>query len=166
MYRLLIILIGLFASAGMCDEMTLAEEEDSAGDAGVVCPDEICQNLIAVEIIRADNMGFQTGIYEFSATLPDLSEFSIACDLGFQDGGFACSMGDVSIMNVQLSMSGATIQMNLLFAVEAVTVAVYYNGLEIGQRTIVPVYDDTNEANPDCPVNCLPAEDSIPVESW
>jgi hypothetical protein len=166
MYRLLLLVIALFASAGMCDEFIPPEEQDSDGDASVECAENMCQDLITVQIIRADNMGFQPGVYEFSVTLSDQSTFEISCDLGYGEAGFACNMGDTTYIIAQLGTFGEMIWLNLLFASEQVTVAVYYNGFEIGQRLIVPFYDDTTLGTDDCPLYCSQAEASMAVESW
>lgn len=165
-YRLLLPLVAVFLlGAGPCD-MFMADQEDPLGDGGPECGPSDCTNLLAINVIRADNEIFQPGFYTFTLQLPDQSTFGIECYYGYAETGLSCETGSTGNLAALMGVQGATIQILFLGAPKWTYVTIEYNNAPIGKRTITPSYTSGDETRDPCAVNCLSATEAMAVESF
>jgi hypothetical protein len=149
--------------AGPCEmlEMLGADPDGGVGE----CLEEPCANRLEVRIIRADNDGFWSGHYLFAIGLLDGSVYSVDCWLAHEESGFECDLGDTAVMYPYLDGDGGAIRLVVAGAPERLVLAVEYAGLLIGERELIPTYEEVNPGGDGCPA-CLVGEDSMAVTPW
>jgi hypothetical protein len=156
----IVMLAALCVGAGPCDLL-----EGMDGDAGVGCSEGACVDQLTVEVIRADNDPFLIGAYRFELDLPDGSSYSIDCFMAHEESGMECELGDLDVMFPLVEIGAERIWLIVLGAPQSVVVSIEYNGLIIGEREIVPVYEELFPEGEQCPA-CYVAEESMAVLPW
>jgi hypothetical protein len=153
----------LALGAGPCD---MLGEMTGGGDAGAAgCTEGLCVDQLTVELIRADNDPFLVGSYRFALALPDGSSYSIDCYMAHEESGMECELGDLDVMFPLVELGAARIWLIVIGAPAAVVVTVEYNALVIGERELVPEYDEVYPEGDLCP-SCFVAEESMAVMPW
>jgi hypothetical protein len=149
--------------AGPCELLDMLGDvpDGGAGD----CAGSPCVNQLDVRIIRADNDWFWPGQYWFGIGLSDGSAYSVDCWLADEEAGFECELGDTEVMYPTLDGGGGIIWLVVAGAPERLVVAVEYSGLLIGERELVPAYEEVNPGGAGCPA-CLVGADSMAVTPW
>jgi len=153
-----------FFSTGLdsCDAMDML---DSGADASAACGSEECTDELVVEVIRSDNDAFLTGCYRF-AFEDATGLYEIECYLAYAESGFECTLGDIDVITVMSDLAGTRIWLTALGAPEIVAVSVEYNGLLLGQREMMPSYEEVYPNGYECPPVCYAAEESMAVTPW
>ena len=77
-----------------------------------------------------------------------------------------CDAGDLQLMSSQIGTFGQTIWVEVRFAADSLRVTVEYNESTIGQRELWPQYEEIDSMDPDCPSDCVEAEETMAVQSW
>jgi hypothetical protein len=159
-----VILLGLAAiGAGPCDLLGDMMGDSDAGAAG--CAEGLCVDQLNLELIRADNDPFLAGAYRFALALPDGSEYSVDCYMAHQESGMECDIGDLDVMFPLVDLGAARIWLIVIGAPASLVVTVEYNALVIGEREIVPAYEQVYPEGEQCP-SCFLAEESMAVMPW
>lgn len=154
-------LLGL--GAGPCDVLG---DMMGGGDAGAAdCTEGMCVDQLNVELIRADNDPFLSGSYRFALSLPDGSEYSIDCYMAHEESGMECDYGDLDVMFPLVEIGATRIWLVVIGAPASLIVSVEYNALVIGEREIVPEYEQIFPEGEQCP-SCFLAEESMAVMPW
>ena len=166
MHQIALLAFALFlAAAGPCD--FLGEPTDNETDGAVACTEMGCQDQLTVEVVRADNLGFMSGLYTFEVEVPEAQlSYWIECAAGYGDGGLDCDAGDLAVLGARLDSTGSTLWVDCAMAPVQALVRVSYNGLPIGERAIAPVYEEVFPNGPDCPPACWQGTATMAVESW
>jgi hypothetical protein len=149
--------------AGPCELLDMLGDVPDGGTGD--CEETPCENRLDVRIIRADNDGFWSGQYRFAIGLPDGSVYSVDCFLPYEETGFECDLGDTEVLFPVLDGGGAVIRLEVAGAPERLVLAVEHSGALIGERELVPAYEEINPGGDGCPV-CLVGEDSMAVTAW
>ena len=129
------------------------------------CTGEVCEHQLVIDVIRADSDGFQAGAYRFALYLPDESAYSIDCYLSHGEAEFECDLGDTDVMWAFNEELGQRIRLEINGAPVSLNVDVEYNGLSIGERTLVPEYDELYPEGEQCPA-CYVGEETMAVLPW
>jgi len=157
-----LVLLAVFSlGVSPCDLIGGGEQEELPEG----CTGEGCEHLLLIDVIRADNDGFQSGSYRFSLYLPDESVYSVDCYLAFADAGMECSLGDTDVIAPMVEEQGQRIRLEIAGAPVSLNVDVEFNGLSIGQRTIVPEYVEYFPEGEQCPA-CYVGEETMAVLPW
>lgn len=153
--------------AGPCDQI-LGTGDPGAGDGGVPegCEAAGCTDQLTVEIIRADNTEFLPGVYEFTLTDQDGGQAWIECYLGSVEMGMECTLGDLQVVQASLGLGGTGISLEVAAVPLSVNIVVDYGGWTIGERDIVPAYEEYSPNGYQCPPTCQVAEESMAVMPW
>ena len=161
----LIIAMVTMGAAGPCDILGMGGEES---DSGVPedCGEILCDHQLLVEVLRADNEAFWAGSYRFMLETPDTEQYFIECYLSHPEEGFECSMGDLDIIDAVNDPGTGKIWLVIAGAPASVLVTLEHDGWVIGERVLVPEYEENKPNGDECPPVCYVGEDSMAVESW
>jgi hypothetical protein len=155
-------LLAVFAlGVSPCDLLGGGEAEELPAS----CSGEACEYLLIVGVIRSDNDGFLAGSYRFALYLPDESQYSIDCYLAHAEAEFECTLGDTDVISAWNEELGQRIRLEIAGAPISLNVSVEYNGLSIGERTLVPEYVEYYPEGEQCPA-CYVGEETMAVLPW
>jgi len=158
-----IFLLGaLGIGAGPCE---MLDDMLGGADGGADCAEGACVDQLTIELIRADNDPFLAGSYRFALALPDGSEYSVDCYLAHEESGMECEYGDLDVMLPLVEDGAERIWLIVIGAPVSLVVSVEYNALVIGEREIVPAYEEVYPEGELCPA-CFMAEESMAVMPW
>ena len=159
----MIVLGCLALGAGPCEVL---EDMMGGADAGAAgCTGEACVDQLTVEVIRADNDPFLPGAYRFALALPDGSDYSVECYMAHEESGMECALGDLDVILPLVEIGATRIWLVVVGAPVSLVVTVEYNSLVLGEREIVPAYEEVFPEGDQCP-SCFLAEESMAVMPW
>ena len=161
----LVLAIVTMGAAGPCDILGMGgEDSDSGVPEG--CGEALCEHQLLVEVLRADNDAFWAGSYRFMLETPDTEQYFIECYLNHPEEGFDCSTGDLDIIDAVNDPGAVKIWLVIAGAPASVLVTVEHEGWIIGERVLVPEYEENTPNGDECPPVCYVGEDNMAVESW
>jgi hypothetical protein len=157
---LLFCLLPVTLGAGPCDTMTDMSQTET-GDAGDECV-AVCDDLLYVDAVRADNEAFDDGLYAFGGSYPGGAYVESSCFFDSQTLRMEC---DNAGMTAAMGREGHRLSLTFQGAPEWLTLSLSYNQVSLGEITLTPAYEDAPPADPGCRSGCRTAREIVAVDS-